>query len=256
MIRPGHAVLMSVLLWSCAGDTRALGDGGIDAPEETGGADAEVSEPVEDGGASDPADTSGADEQDAATATPGADVSITLDDCHSAAPESPDVGDTSPDAGAVDAADAVIGTVEPLYPTSGADWNRYVANDGADVLSASDTACAPEAAGGYMGCLHGGQMRAVSVPGHDACGELTATDALGAFTWVCDPGANPVRMVSIALREDARLSDLVDLDEVAWRDNAVTVWDGAVPVVVTPPAAWWSNPIVACPCAGPAPARM
>src|ERR1700683_3846913 len=58
--------------------------------------------------------------------------------------------------------------VQPVYPNNGLNWTSYVKNDGADIFSASDTACAGTETG-FAGCLHGGQMRKVVLTGVASC---------------------------------------------------------------------------------------
>jgi len=95
---------------------------------------------------------------------------------------------------------AVIGSYA-FYPNNGSNWNDYVLNDGTNQFDATDTtACVGNETGGYSACIHGGEMRAFEVPDHSVCGDLVATDSLGAFDWVCDGSTNPVRMVSTRLK--------------------------------------------------------
>lgn len=202
-----------------------------------------------------------------------------------------------------------IPTVGSLYPGNGANWNDYV--------QALDTvaACDGTETGGYLACIHGGEKRAVEVPGYSSCTGLTATDALGAFDWSCDVSTNPVRMVSTGLRDitaitgttdstatdqlvnstasfvtdgieagdtvinttdyttttvvsidsetqltltddtfvsgesysinrDKNLSDLLNFGAPGWKNNSVTVLDGATTFFSTASSIWWSNPIV------------
>jgi parallel beta-helix repeat protein len=135
--------------------------------------------------------------------------------------------------------------ISSLY-SNGKDWNSYVENDGATIFSATDTQCDINGPNhtGYDSCLHGGEMRIVSVPGYSSCTGLTAVDALGAFDWSCDGSTNPVRMVSTGLKDSMNLSDLLDFTDVAWRDNLVTVSDVGTPVLTTDPGVWWSNPVI------------
>lgn len=137
-------------------------------------------------------------------------------------------------------------TVLPLYATNGAKWNDYVEDDGATRRSATDVACDKAVAtGGYGSCIHGGEMRAVDVLGRTTCADLFATDALGAFTWVCDASTTPVRMISVGLAPGKRLADLVDFTAGGWKENAVTVKKNATVTVAqsAPSATWWGNGI-------------
>jgi parallel beta-helix repeat protein len=132
--------------------------------------------------------------------------------------------------------------VLPWYGTSGADWNDYVKDDGVDMFSATDTACAPAV---DTSCLHGGEMRSLEVTGMSGCTGLSASDALGVFEWECDAGTDPVRMVSTGLKDGRHLSDLIDFGAAVWKENAVTVSADGSPYLSTLPAVWWSNPVVA-----------
>jgi len=132
----------------------------------------------------------------------------------------------------------------PVYPGHGASWNDYVKNDGAGPFDASDMACDPETDGpDYFACLHGGELRAVPVPGHADCAGLTIFEALGVFDWVCDESTVPVRFVSMGLRDGKNLSDLLDFDAPTWAANVVEVFHDGDFVGLTAPAAWWGNPV-------------
>jgi parallel beta-helix repeat protein len=137
--------------------------------------------------------------------------------------------------------DPVSDSVSALYPTNGADWNDYVADDGSDMFMASDGACDPDI---DSACLHGGEIRFIVVHDKYSCDCLTASDSLGAFQWTCDESTSPVRMISTGLTDGKNLSDLLDFAAPGWKDNSVTVYDEAVPYHTTDPAAWWANPVV------------
>jgi hypothetical protein len=141
---------------------------------------------------------------------------------------------------------AAPGGVVPLYPAAGG-WNDFVVNDGTDRFSSSGTSCTPAismASGLHTACLHGGEMRAVTVPGRSSCAGLTATDGLNAFDWECVVRGGMATFVSWRLKEDVRLANLIDFDGLGWRENALTVFDGASTVHVSPSERWWTNPIV------------
>jgi hypothetical protein len=74
--------------------------------------------------------------------------------------------------------------VVPAYSVNGANWMDYVENDGADVFSASDTACTGSEVG-YDACIHGGEIRKVVVAGVASCTDLSLSDVLSAFQWTC-----------------------------------------------------------------------
>lgn len=141
---------------------------------------------------------------------------------------------------------AAPGSVVPLYP-SGRSWNDFVVNDGVDRFSSSGASCTPAismASGLHTACLHGGEMRAVVVPGRSSCAGLTAIDGLSAFDWECVVRGGMATFVSWRLKEDVRLANLIDFDGLLWRENALTVYDGASTVHVSPSERWWTNPIV------------
>lgn len=136
-----------------------------------------------------------------------------------------------------------VTVVAPLYPSSGTNWNDYVANDGADPFHAGDTPCNSLATGGPSACVHGGERRVYALPSHTSCAGLTATDALGAFDWTCDTSMGHARFVS-RLKGNTRVADLIDFSGPHWRDNRVTVLDGATEVAASVSRKWWNNPLV------------
>jgi parallel beta-helix repeat protein len=137
-----------------------------------------------------------------------------------------------------------LGSVAPLYPSNGADWNDYVKNDGADVFEASDTAATGAEPGDHTALLHGGEMRVVEVSSRSDCAGLSAADDLGAFDWVCDDRTGAVRFISTGLAEGAYLSDLIDFSAGKWRANAVTGYEGGRSFGATARTVWHGNPIV------------
>jgi parallel beta-helix repeat protein len=137
-----------------------------------------------------------------------------------------------------------LSAVTALYPANGVNWNDYVKNDDVDIYSASDTACAGSETGGYSACLHGGEMRTVEVIGKSSCSGLTATDSLGAFTWICSAATGTAQFVSTGLKDGKYLSDLLDFTTPAWKPNAVTVFDNGTAYGKTDSTTWWTNPVV------------
>jgi hypothetical protein len=135
--------------------------------------------------------------------------------------------------------------VSPLYPAA-TGWNDYVLADGTGPWDASGADCDPasEDHRGYHSCVHAGEVRQAFVPGETSCEGLTATDALGAFAWVCDDSTVPVRMLSSGLHPEARLADLIDFDALAWRENHVAVDKDGMLVHKSDAGVWWDNPIV------------
>lgn len=135
--------------------------------------------------------------------------------------------------------------VKAYYLLNGVNWNDYVRNDNTSAFNATGAAADGTETGGYSAVIHGGEMRSVEVQGHAACGDLTATDSLGAFYWTCDASTNPVRMVSTALKESVNLSDLLDFVTPGWLENSVTVTGtGAGLPLTTVSTKWWSNPVI------------
>jgi hypothetical protein len=142
-----------------------------------------------------------------------------------------------------DIAVVCVGAVAPLYPSSGANWNDYVARDGLTRIDAGDAPCDPATASGYGACLHGGEMRAIDVPGKADCVDVSASDELEAFRWHCDDSGASVRVVATGLADDAYLSHLLDFTTSAWRPNRVTIRDTDGVYAESPATAWWTNPV-------------
>ncbi len=130
-----------------------------------------------------------------------------------------------------------------LYPNNGRNWNDYVKNNGSNAMTASDTACAGTETGNYYSCVHGGEKVYVAVTGKSSCTDLTASDALNAFTWTCSAATNPVRMISTGLQDDKNLSDLLDFNTPGWLNNSITVYHAGYPYFTTTAGAWWTNPV-------------
>lgn len=154
-----------------------------------------------------------------------------------------------PDDGGVVAA----GFVSPLYPVNGTLFNSWVANDGADWLSATGVPCAlvgPEVTT-TDACWPAGEMRQFTVPGLSTCAGVTAVDDLGAFEWACDASPGSVRVVSRRLRPDVRVSELIDWSTQAFRPNAVSVSLSGTVVASSEASVWWTNPIFELTSASP-----
>lgn len=129
-----------------------------------------------------------------------------------------------------------ISEVAPLSENA-SDWNEYVSAD-------DPSSPCPGTATTYQDCFHAGERRTATVTGVTSCGDLTIADALSAFVWGCAPDGEGLRVFSTGLTADSRLSDLLDFEQLAWRENAVTVTDGTR-TASTATTAWWGNPIVA-----------
>ncbi|MGB5395976.1 MAG: right-handed parallel beta-helix repeat-containing protein, partial [Gammaproteobacteria bacterium] len=135
----------------------------------------------------------------------------------------------------------VIQTLNPVTEmfSNAAKWNDYA--PGSQWSTATNTACT---AASDSACIHGGEHRMVLVTGKTECTGLSATDALGAFNWVCDNSIGTARMISTGLADGKYLSDLIDFTTPGFKANAVTVSDSIGVWGVTPSTAWWSNPVV------------
>ncbi|MBI3188124.1 MAG: right-handed parallel beta-helix repeat-containing protein, partial [Gammaproteobacteria bacterium] len=129
------------------------------------------------------------------------------------------------------------------YPVNGGKWLQYVKDDGIFNYAATDTACNPAVdTGGYDVCLNGGEFMKVAVPALASCANVTATDNLGAFDWVCDE-SNGVHLMSVGLKTGKSLSDLIDFTTAKFKPNYVSVFNTGVAAGVTQSAVWWSNPV-------------
>lgn len=149
------------------------------------------------------------------------------------------------------------GEAKPLYAGASL-WNDYIAADGTALavrgvsanapsgissrLNASGTACNSAATGGYGVCIHAGMMRQSVINDKEDCSGITASDALGAFIWVCDASVKPVRLIAVGFNEGKYMTDLIDFDAVAFKPNAVTVSVDGVEYR-GPSSIWWANPV-------------
>jgi len=112
--------------------------------------------------------------------------------------------------------------VLPTY-TSGEHWGQYVAKSGAQPWGGTDTACISTTPGGYSSCRHGGELRKVVVEGQTDCDNVTLSETLGLFNWVCEESANRVTFYTTGLRSGAQLSDLINFAGPSWQSNVVSV---------------------------------
>jgi hypothetical protein len=148
--------------------------------------------------------------------------------------------------------------VEANYPTNGSKWNDYVKFDnspyGNRPWNQDDEACLGSENGRYGhlgGCVHGGELRKVTVYGISSCMNLQITDNLNAFDWVCEPILGNATFFSIGLKEPKGLKDLITGSGGAgsWINNFVTVTtiSGGTFVGQSQPSAWWTNIISEAP---------
>lgn len=125
-----------------------------------------------------------------------------------------------------------VGAVAARHP-AGPNWNDYISASG-------DAACARTA----LECFHGGERRALPLPGLSSCAGVSASDSLSAFTWSCEVMGETVRVVSGGLAPQMRLSSLIDWSQRQWRAASLTVSLNGATLAVTPATRWWANPIV------------
>ncbi|MDH5377933.1 MAG: right-handed parallel beta-helix repeat-containing protein, partial [Gammaproteobacteria bacterium] len=130
-----------------------------------------------------------------------------------------------------------------FYTGNGDKWNDYILNDGADIFSASNTAAVGNESGYYTALIHAAELKVVSVTGKTTCTDLTASDGLNAFDWVCDESTSPVRFKSTGLAANKHLSDLINFTAGTWKPNQVTVLDNGATYARTASAAWWTNTV-------------
>ena len=77
-----------------------------------------------------------------------------------------------------------------------------------------------------------------------SCANVTASDQLGVFDWVCDDSTGTPRVISTGLKTGVCLTALIDwsANPVAFKLNSVTITDGST-TLSTAPAVWWANPV-------------
>ncbi len=135
-------------------------------------------------------------------------------------------------------------SVSSVY-TGNSNWNDYVKNDGSSVFNAAGTACTGSETGGYRACIHGGEIRKVTLTGLSSCTGITASDSLKAFNWICKTDSSGTAAVySTGLNSGKYLSDLMDFSTPGFLKNSVTVLKDNVSYVTTVSSVWWTNPVV------------
>ena len=134
--------------------------------------------------------------------------------------------------------------VSPWFSANGVNWNDYVVRNQPDGLSPGDAEC-DAAAERYTGCVHGGEVRSVPVPGFTECSPtLTATDLpAGALNWRCVVRSGQAYMVSTGLAQSRSLHDLLDLNPPGFRNMQLRVSNGTTELFTTAPAQWWTQPV-------------
>ncbi|MDH5325043.1 MAG: right-handed parallel beta-helix repeat-containing protein [Gammaproteobacteria bacterium] len=138
-----------------------------------------------------------------------------------------------------DTFDVVIST--RTYTNS--NWNEYVKNDGADVFSATDTACDGTETGGYDACVHAAEIIEIDTGLTTACGGLSAADTMSAFAWVCDDSGLTTVYRTSGLATGKGLGDLINFSGApAWKNHSLVVTGGDG--FLSRPHPWYSNTIV------------
>jgi hypothetical protein len=138
--------------------------------------------------------------------------------------------------------------VEAIWPTNGANWMDYVSNDTTKkITQVTDTACTGSETG-FFACLHGGEYRKVVIDSETSCSNLTITEHLGVFDWVCDDSSGTqVVFISVGLKKGKGLRDLIESDGSNWKENKVTITGGSSTYESISSRTWWSNGLTALP---------
>jgi len=123
--------------------------------------------------------------------------------------------------------------VQAVFPDSGANWNDYIERGQDSVCVKTD-------------CVHGGEIKSITLTGIASCQGLTAADELDVFAWQCDESTDPVHMRSTGMKPYRYLSQLLDFNAtpINFLSNSVIVYRDEAPIAATQPAVWWSNPII------------
>lgn len=145
-------------------------------------------------------------------------------------------------------------TVDPVYPTHGANWNSYVrrVNSGGSWTDNNqtipETACTGAESGRYEACIHGGEKKRVTLTGYTSCSNITASDTLDVFDWECQLVGGVATVFSQRLKPARRLADLVN--PTSWKQNSINVYQSGNLIARSNAAAWWTNTVQA-PAANP-----
>lgn len=133
--------------------------------------------------------------------------------------------------------------VSANYPNNGLNWNDYVHNDGTTLFNATDSSSCTGAEvpryGIGQGCIHGGEIKKVPLPGYSSCSGITAQDSLGAFNWTCNMASGVATFYSSGLNSTMGLKNLVTTS--SWIPNSINVYQNNCLIAQSAPATWWSN---------------
>ena len=136
-------------------------------------------------------------------------------------------------------------TVAPVY-SNNKDWNDYIANDDSnnDAYNQDDTACT-SATNLPSDCIHGGEKLKAEFTLESSCSNLTVSENLGAFNWVCATAASSVIFYTSGLKFDKGLQDLIS--NTSWKTNYISISNGTYTIAQSSAAAWWENTINSLP---------
>jgi hypothetical protein len=140
--------------------------------------------------------------------------------------------------------------VSAVYPINGANWNDYVKFTAAasKPWEQTDSACLGTEAGYNRpgGCTHAGELRKVSINGFASCTGLTLNENLNIFDWKCDATSGTATFISINLKPQKGLRDLITTSG-SWALNSIIVQSSGTTIGTSAPMAWWNNPVTALP---------
>ena len=144
---------------------------------------------------------------------------------------------------------ALVLTVNPMYPVNGANWNDYIAPPASNLffrvspylrvptsLFPTDTACTAI-------CAHAGELRKVLVSSKTSCNNLSMSDSVGAFEWRCEDSQSPLFFYSVGFKKGKGLSDLLLSDGSDWRSLSVTLSENSTNLSTSAASKWWGNTI-------------
>ncbi len=136
-----------------------------------------------------------------------------------------------------------LSAVTSVYPLNGANWMDYVhvSSLALGPWGQPDSTCLGTETH-FADCVHGGEIRKVTVTGFSSCSNLSATDSLNAFTWVCQVVGGQATFYSSGLAKKAGAQNLLSMS--GWLPNSVTVYQGSCPIAQTSSTTWYSNPVI------------
>lgn len=133
-------------------------------------------------------------------------------------------------------------------------WNTYIKKDGTQFYDATNTLCTGTEVGDYSAaCMHSAEIKKVTLTALEniSCSNLSISDALGAFNWICENSSNgTISFYSQFLKPGKGLRDLIQANGSSgfWSPNhiEVRITSGGLAGSVyakSSPAAWWSNSV-------------